>query len=212
MTSTTKVDPNEVQYQSLVRQGVNAGTKYQFTLGRLAAQVTTVYGESRLRRYATDLSALGVRIGYESLREYRRIASAYPEGPKAGVPYSIYKIFASQDDREELVARKGGWTAQEARALLADRNPSPEPEPEKEEVTAAEASATAGPTEVHVPAKVDWEAENTRTLNYYQNAPDDMVRALAKSLVEMVDTRVPLPADLDPAKAALFTKLTGQAA
>lgn len=103
--------------------GQEVQSRSAWVLGDLAASVDTRYGESTLARYADDIG-----VAYESLKQYRRVAIAFPE--KGGrLPFSAAQALAAQPDRLELAASRD-WTVAQARDLVSSRRePAPLPEP-----------------------------------------------------------------------------------
>lgn len=124
-------------WDELVAEGRRAIDGFQWKLGDLAREVETTYGESNLMRYAAEIV-----VEYSTLRDYKAVAQAFPAESvaRATHSWSVYRAFAAQRDRLELVARQESWTAREARELVAGRSaiqqppapssffePSPEP-------------------------------------------------------------------------------------
>jgi hypothetical protein len=78
-----------------------------WTLGDLALEVETSYGEDKLGQFADDIG-----VPYTSMDEYRRISAAYKNPVRTGnLSWSVYKIFAAQENRAELIKERR-WTAE----------------------------------------------------------------------------------------------------
>lgn len=85
--------------------------------------------EKRLRRFSDELD-----VSFESLREYRRVAAQWPNAMRmANQPWSVHQMFASREDREEIIAnpvdvrtgeRVDRWTFRGAQRFLGNK-PSP---------------------------------------------------------------------------------------
>jgi hypothetical protein len=104
-------------YTDFVRAGQAVAGGMQWLLGDLAAGIETKYGERRLYQYAEDIGA-----SYNSLQEYRRVARAWPEtSTRVDFPWSVYREFAAQPDRHELIASRGEWTVTQAQAITGER-------------------------------------------------------------------------------------------
>jgi hypothetical protein len=92
-----------------------------WALGDLAGSVPAGYGDETIRRLAEDAG-----VGEGSLANFRTVAAAYPasEIKRDLQSWTVYGIFASQDDRYELV-RDGDdgrpWTVAAARELVRSR-------------------------------------------------------------------------------------------
>jgi hypothetical protein len=92
-----------------------AGANWE--IGEIADRVVPIYGEQTLQQLA---KASG--IPEAQLRRCRDVFRAWPEYAKrfANLPWSIHMIFATQDDRVELIRQKD-WTAAEARREVRRR-------------------------------------------------------------------------------------------
>jgi hypothetical protein len=109
-------DDARMTYEEAVRLGREA-RDFQWKLGDLASAVVTGYGKGRLEQYAADIG-----VEYGALRQYRLVAQSYEIAKRFAISsWSVHMIFASQDDRAELVQRQ--WTASEARAEVKRRKP-----------------------------------------------------------------------------------------
>lgn len=103
-------------YEQIVAeaQGVESGRNWR--LGDLALEVETSYGDNTLERFATDIG-----VEYESLRQYRYVASRYENGIRIpNLSWRVHQVFAALDDRAELVASRR-WTVSEARDHVSRR-------------------------------------------------------------------------------------------
>jgi hypothetical protein len=106
-------------YDDFVRAGREVASRSAWLYGDLACGVETSYGEGTLAKYAVDIG-----VGYDVLREYRRIASAFPQNERAlAFSFGVHQALASQPDRLELL-RSRRWTIAEARELIASRRQS----------------------------------------------------------------------------------------
>ncbi|HYS44063.1 MAG TPA: DNA N-6-adenine-methyltransferase [Geobacteraceae bacterium] len=103
-------------WRVLVTEGRQAA-KMQWTLGDLAAEVHTGYGDHSLERYAEEIG-----VNYSTLRSYLSVARAYPES--VGRPtFSVGETLVSQPDRAELARQVK--TFREARELAVSRRGQP---------------------------------------------------------------------------------------
>jgi hypothetical protein len=81
-------------------------------------KLTTTYGEATLDQFAEDVdTAIG------TIRALRAVAMAYPNeiSRRSRNSWSVYQVLASQDDRDQLLARPDPWTVKEARELVRER-------------------------------------------------------------------------------------------
>jgi hypothetical protein len=106
----------EDHYVDLVLSGRDAWDAMEvsaWTLGDLAGEVVTVYGEGRLEKYAKD-----VGVAYNTLRGFRRIAQAFPENdPRGSLSIGAAKVLASHPDRLAIAAAHPEMTVAEARQV-----------------------------------------------------------------------------------------------
>lgn len=122
MSATAKV--SQVNYNRAVKAAKAASAKvgtFNWTIGDLAGNVATEYGDNSIKRFADD-------IGQEvtSVRNMRTVSAAYPETKISRTlqGWTVYAVFTSQDDRFALV--KDGndgkpWSVSAARALVKSR-------------------------------------------------------------------------------------------
>lgn len=103
-------------WDELVEAGKRlAGSNPQWELGDLAGEVDTRYGEADLEKYAKEIG-----VKHKTLLTYRTVARAFPEiSIRRENPFGVYQVFATLDDRLELV--KGKYTVAQANALAAER-------------------------------------------------------------------------------------------
>lgn len=124
-----------MSYESLVEAGREARAQadnMQWVEGDLALQVEALPADERprepetglfvadetkaLKRYAED-----VDIPYKTVKEYRRVAHAWPTARRlAVVSWGAHQALAGQDDRFELITVK--TTAAKARKIARQRN------------------------------------------------------------------------------------------
>jgi hypothetical protein len=97
------------------RRAVMAQGKANWALGDIAASVKPEYGEETVQKLAE-----AIFVNYNSLLNYRTIASAYAPEERTDNSFSVHEIFAPLADHVALVAEKI-WTVSEARALVASR-------------------------------------------------------------------------------------------
>lgn len=90
-------------YAEYVRQGREAANS-QWTLGDLAIQVQTTYGDHTLEKYADDIG-----VEYNTLRNYRYVSGQYQNARRrANLPWTVHATFAAQEDRIELIKANAG--------------------------------------------------------------------------------------------------------
>jgi len=115
----------EKQWDALVERG-RVAAQSQWVLGDLALEVETTYGGGQLQEYA---DAIGVEL--KTLEQYRLVAKVYGlEERSSNLPWTVFKVFASQPDRHDLLKsspRDHGiaadtWTVRAARELVRRRN------------------------------------------------------------------------------------------
>lgn len=127
----------EMSYEGLVEAGRAARERIdnvQWIEGDLALQVEALPGDERprdpetgefiedqaktLKRYAQD-----VDIGYATLKEYRRVAEAWPTTSRlVVVSWGAHQALAGQDDRFDLI--RDGMTRAAARDVVRKRSAS----------------------------------------------------------------------------------------
>lgn len=129
------------RYETLVAEGRRAAAaegEAQWHLGDLAIEVAEI-GEAgqhtgvyvTLQQFADD-----VGVGFESLRQNRRVAEAWPAGkrlPAAKASFGVHQVLAGEDDRFSLIrdlVREGGGrcTVNAARRALGRRPTCPAPD------------------------------------------------------------------------------------
>jgi hypothetical protein len=92
--------------------------------GDIAASLETRYGEGRLQEFAHDVDE-----EYATVKEYRRVARAYPQkARRLAISWSAHQTLASQDDRVQLLAAHE-WTVAQARVLVESRKHAALPQP-----------------------------------------------------------------------------------
>lgn len=105
------------EWQELVDEGRRIESGRNWALGDLALEVQTAYGEQTLERFADE-----VGVPYESLRDYRFVASRYESALRnAHLAWSVYKTFAPLDDRHDVIGSRPQWTVAAARDFVAHR-------------------------------------------------------------------------------------------
>ena len=123
-----------VTYDELVERGRAAREQaddVQWIEGDLALQVEALPGDQRPRDPATgdfiadELKALqryaeDVGVAYRGVREYRRVAAAWPPVQRAlHVPWAVHQALAAQEDRFNLI--RDGMTVREAERIVGKR-------------------------------------------------------------------------------------------
>ena len=72
--------------------------------------------QPRLREFADQIG-----VSYNSLREYRAVAAAWPNDRRlSSVPYAIHQALRGREDRFEIIGSRDRWTVREARELVAE--------------------------------------------------------------------------------------------
>ncbi len=107
-----------MKYQESVKRGREAA-RSQWTLGDLALDLEPKYGEATLERYAEDIG-----VEFKTLEDYRYVSSRFEFPVRTGnLAWSVYKIFAAQEDRLDLISqeREKPWTASAAREFVQAR-------------------------------------------------------------------------------------------
>lgn len=124
----------EMSYDGLVAAGREARVQadnMQWMEGDLALQVEALSPDERprdpqtgefvtdeiraLQRYAED-----VDISYRMIRDYRRVAAAWPQDTRArNVGWQVHQILGAQEDRFALV--RPGMSVREAKKIVRDR-------------------------------------------------------------------------------------------
>lgn len=122
--------PKDAKYEQLVKSGREAA-RSQWTLGDNALEVETVYGENSLGQYADDV---GVEL--RTLEDYKWVASKYDSTVRTVLSFAVHKVFASQEDRLELIGKKK-WTARQARDFVQHRGEDDQTDEELDEKMAA---------------------------------------------------------------------------
>jgi hypothetical protein len=121
----------EERFDELVAEGLQLAARedlsegeFRFKWGDIALEVAPVGddharngGYSELRRYAK-----AVDRAFETLRDYRKVVAAWPDGARApSVAWSVHRELLTQPDRFQLIKRPEGWTWRQATQLVADR-------------------------------------------------------------------------------------------
>jgi hypothetical protein len=121
------------KYDDLVRRGREARQAVdgaQWLEGELALEVEALHPYERprddtgafladearaLRRYAEDID-----VDYTTLKDYRRVAAAYPRTTRVvGVSWKAHQALAAQEDRLDLL--QPGMTARQAQRVASAR-------------------------------------------------------------------------------------------
>ena len=89
----------------------------QWTLGDLAIEVSNEarYGDRALERFAEETG-----VAYKSIKEYQRVARAYPEKSMRMANFAICSVLAAQKDRLELTKTTKTW--RDALEIVRSRN------------------------------------------------------------------------------------------
>ena len=101
----------------------------RFELGDCALAVeglkTRGHSDGSWKRLAEYAETIG--IAFETLRQYRAVSAAYPNGMRhTFCPWSVHQALMGEPDRAELVQRKW-WTLREIAALKRERRPKVAP-------------------------------------------------------------------------------------
>lgn len=120
----TNADPDRLEWDEFVARGKAIAVRAdrdQWSLGWLACEIETHYGENDLAKFA---DAIGIHL--DALTDYRYVASRFLVRTK-DVPFSIYRLLAKLDDREDWLERaeREHWTVSRARRAIAQRNEAP---------------------------------------------------------------------------------------
>lgn len=114
------------EYKKLVSEGRTAAAS-MWKLGELASRVEKKYGESTLKKYATDIG-----MNYTTLRNARLTCLAWPNENDRPRSFSIAQDLAAQPDRAKIIARRPNIKQDEVRNIVRARNAA-EPKKPKEE-------------------------------------------------------------------------------
>jgi hypothetical protein len=117
-TTPTDTRPSEAFYADAVRKGKDANaviTSKQWILGDLALEVTKVYGENRLERYAEDINFPGAAC---TLGRYRSVCVAFPKTGARPRFFASGKILATHPDHIAIVERNPTISKAEAREKM----------------------------------------------------------------------------------------------
>jgi hypothetical protein len=101
----TDTTPSEAIYQDAVRKGRDAIaviSDKQWILGDLALQVSKVYGENRLERFAEDINFPGAAC---TLGRYRSVCSAFPKTGGRPRFFASAQVLQTHPDCLEIVKR-----------------------------------------------------------------------------------------------------------
>ncbi len=126
-------DPDRLQWDEIVEAGRaarEASDGAQWTLGDLAAQVETRYGERDLQKFAD-----AIEVNYDTLLDYRTTARRFPVRYRTS-SFSLLRVIGRlpEDLWDEWLARAvgGKWTVSRARRevtaylTLAESEPPPD--------------------------------------------------------------------------------------
>jgi hypothetical protein len=128
MSSTKNANPvkiNMANWNKAVRTARTASAKvdgFNWLIGDLALSVATEYGENKIGKFSDEISQ-----EVTSVRNMRTVSAAYPatdDVVRTLQSWTVYAVFASQDDRDALVkhGNEGNkWTVSAARALVKSR-------------------------------------------------------------------------------------------
>jgi hypothetical protein len=109
-------------WEDLVNAGIEArkmGDQSNWTLGDLAAQVETTYGQGDLQKYAERIG-----VEYGSLRAYQAVAKRFVKR-LTNLTWSHHQIVAARDDAEDVLAQaeREHWTVGELRRQIKAETP-----------------------------------------------------------------------------------------
>lgn len=62
-----------------------------------------------------------IGVPYNSMREYRAVADAWPTDSRLSFSYSVHQALRALPDRFEVIECRNSWTVQEARDFVSDR-------------------------------------------------------------------------------------------
>ena len=110
-------DLTQLDWDGLVQLGRTIEYASKWTMGDLACQVGTRYGENNLGKFSVQ-----VGVDYSTLRDYKQVSQAYPAESvvRTTHSWSVYKVLAAQPDRVELVAGER-MTVTQAQQIVWDR-------------------------------------------------------------------------------------------
>jgi hypothetical protein len=132
-------------YPAMVAAGqmaARAEQAAQWVLGDLACHLETHYSAHSLRKYAAEIG-----VEYETLKDYRRVAAAFPEkGDRSPFSWTVCRILASHPQHHHLIT--SSMTTAEARELagrkvIQQRAELPASTPRKGSATELEARLQA---------------------------------------------------------------------
>jgi hypothetical protein len=181
-STPTNTEPSEAFYADAVRKGKDANaviTSKQWILGDLTADVTKVYGENRLERYAKDINFAGSPC---TLGRNRSVCAAFPKTGARPRFFASAKILAPHPDRIAIVERNPTISKAEAHELMSKWR--------------AEQNGTAAPTEVD---EIDDDLEEVDT---DQEEMDTEPTATAETDTESTAAPTSSPAKAKGAKGA----------
>lgn len=108
------------QVVGLVRQ-IDSGSRW--LIGDIASGVagSARYGEGTLAVLARDAG-----MGYATLRDYKRVAEAYPAESvdRSTHPWSVFRVLAGREDRQQILSGHPGCTVAEARSYVSEPVPA----------------------------------------------------------------------------------------
>src|SRR5262245_10401920 len=111
-------DIDEAEYLAAVKEGkaiCATMSGKQWALGDLAAQVTKVYGENRLERFAEDINFPGAAC---TLGRYRPVCLAFPKTGPRPTFFASAKVLQTHRDRIAIIRENPDISAHEARELM----------------------------------------------------------------------------------------------
>jgi hypothetical protein len=116
--TATSAKISDAKYNAAVksaRTALRSASNANWKLGDLASEVSAVYGDQTIQRFAGDLD-----VAYKTLLNYRTIATAYAPSERSENSFTVHEILAPLDDHVALVSAKI-WTTREARELVKSR-------------------------------------------------------------------------------------------
>jgi hypothetical protein len=111
-------DTNEAEYLAAVKEGkaiCATMSGKQWALGDLAAQVTKVYGEHRLERFAEDINFPGAAC---TLERYRSVCLAFPKSGGRPRFFGSAQVLQGHNGRAEIIRKNPNITKRAARELM----------------------------------------------------------------------------------------------
>jgi len=201
--TSAPTDTNEAEYLAAVKEGkaiCATMSGKQWVLGDLASQVTKVYGENRLERFAEDINFAGAAC---TLGRYRPVCLAFPKTGPRPTFFASAKVLQKHPDRICIVTETPDISAHEAREKMRkwrdeqkgtssptaeadEADDDLEEEADDLEATDTEPSATAEPTTT--PTSTPAKAKGTKkSISDEQAEFNETKRWLAQELVRAND-------------------------